>query len=92
MEGQLLQSRAMAEMDPERLVRAGDLIGLAGIAGRLHVSERTVSSWRLRFDDFPAPAPIEGIDRVVVWAWPDVEAWHDAHRHLLGRGTRTDLS
>ncbi len=40
---------------------------------RGHRHAETVHNWRRRHDDFPEP--VAKLRRVLVWYWPDVEAW-----------------
>lgn len=70
-----------AAVQPERLVRAGDLVGTAEIADLLGVQPSTVRAWRLRIDTWPEPVAM--ISRADVWAWPDVETWVREHRPEL---------
>ena len=51
------------------------LVGTTEIATRLGVKRpQVVHDWRRRHADFPAPiATVTG--NVLVWNWPDVEAW-----------------
>lgn len=50
-----------------------DPVGVAEIAGRANVRPATVTKWRQRHDDFPAPA-VE-LATGAVWEWADVEEW-----------------
>jgi prophage regulatory protein len=70
-----------AGVHPQRLIRAGDLVGTREIADLLGVQPSTVSSWRRRQAAWPQPVAM--ISRIDVWAWPDVEAWVREHRPEL---------
>ncbi len=62
-------------VDPEELVGAADIAERLGIA-----YVETVHSWRRRYPDFPQPAVVRG--RLMLWHWPDVEAWARATGRL----------
>lgn len=50
------------------------LVGTADIVARLGLGEqRTVHAWIRRYNDFPAP--VVSRERVMLWYWPEVEAW-----------------
>ena len=60
-------------MDPDRMVRVGDLVTAKQIAERAKVVPSAVNNWRKRDPMFPEPvfeAPM-----TVLWLWPDVESW-----------------
>ena len=64
-----------------RKVDVDELVGAAEIARRLGSSRpQVVHAWRRRHDDFPEP--VATIDKVLVWHWPDVEAWAKATGRL----------
>lgn len=51
------------------------LVTTAEIVQRLGLTEsRTVNGWMRRYDDFPKPAIARG-ERVLLWYWPEVDAW-----------------
>jgi predicted DNA-binding transcriptional regulator AlpA len=51
------------------------LVTTAEIVQRLGMTEqRTVNGWMRRYDDFPKPVVTRG-ERVLLWYWPEVEAW-----------------
>jgi hypothetical protein len=55
-------------------VDVSELVGAAEIAERLGISHpQTVHTLRRRHGDFPEP--VAQLRQVIVWAWPDVEAW-----------------
>jgi hypothetical protein len=57
-----------------RKVDVDDLVSAHEIADRLHVGRPSVvHDWRYRALEFPAPVTVLG--SVLVWLWPDVEAW-----------------
>jgi hypothetical protein len=62
-------------VDPADLVDATDIAARLGIA-----HPNTVHSWRHRYDDFPEP--VFRRERVLLWRWPDVEAWARATGRL----------
>lgn len=50
------------------------LVGSPEIAARLGVQRlQVIHDWRRRHPDFPQP--VARISRVLVWYWPEVEAW-----------------
>jgi hypothetical protein len=55
-------------IDPEDLCTAADLAARLGIRHR-----QTITAWQFRYPDFPAP--VFKRPGVVLWLWPDVEAW-----------------
>jgi predicted DNA-binding transcriptional regulator AlpA len=58
------------------LVETDDLIDSAGVAELLGLSTpRSVSTYRVRYDDFPAPVIDMGTGRCLLWLRGDVEAW-----------------
>ena len=57
-----------------RKVDLDDLVGTAEIAERLGLSQSEgVHAWRRRYPEFPQP--VATVSHVLVWLWPDVEAW-----------------
>lgn len=57
-----------------RRVDVSQLVGAAEIATRLGAKRpQVVHDWRRRHPDFPEP--VAQLSQVLVWAWPDVEAW-----------------
>ena len=53
-----------------------DLIDSHGIAELLDLSHRSsVSTYRSRYDDFPAPVVDMGAGRCLLWLRADVEVW-----------------
>lgn len=60
-------------MDPDRMVRVGDLVTPSQIAERAKVVPGAVNNWRKRDPTFPEPVFEEA--RTVLWLWPDVESW-----------------
>lgn len=64
-----------------REVPVDQLVGTREIAERLGSQRATfVHDLRRRHPDFPAP--ITTVSGVLVWAWPDVEAWAKATGRL----------
>ena len=69
-----------------------ELVGPAEVAARARVDRSTITKWRRRHADFPAPLGMIGAGRVSprggapvgtpVWHWPTVEGWLRA----TGRG------
>lgn len=49
------------------------LVGLIEIAMRAGVKRPVVSTWRTRYDDFPAPVAVLAVGPIF-W-WHDVERW-----------------
>lgn len=57
-------------------VDTADLIDARSIADLLVLSSpRTVSTYRARYPDFPAPVVDMGAGRCLLWLRADVEAW-----------------
>jgi len=55
-------------------VRVRDLVGAEEIADRLGYAHiQSIGVLRQRYESFPQPVAKSG--RVMIWAWPDVEAW-----------------
>lgn len=54
------------------------LVGVSELADRAGVKPHTVSIWRERHDDFPAPA-LE-LKAGPIWSWRDVEPWVTAQK------------
>jgi hypothetical protein len=64
-----------------RKVDVDDLVGAAEIADRLDIAHaETIHAWRHRHPDFPQP--VAQLGRVLIWSWPDVEAWARATGRL----------
>jgi predicted DNA-binding transcriptional regulator AlpA len=58
-----------------RQVDVEDLVGAPEIADRLGIAQpETIHAWRCRYPD-EFPQPIATVAGVLVWSWPDVEAW-----------------
>ena len=55
-------------MDPDQLVGTWEIAERLGLA-----QAETVHAWRRRHADFPEPRV--RLRRVLLWFWPDVEAW-----------------
>ena len=50
------------------------LVGATEIASRVGVKRpQVVHDWRRRHPEFPAPVTV--VSGVLIWNWPDVEAW-----------------
>jgi hypothetical protein len=64
-------------------VDVDDLVGTPEIAERLDISDlQTVGNWRRRYPDFPDP--VIHIRQVMLWLWPEVEAWARQTGRLTG--------
>ena len=50
-----------------------ELVGVSEIAELAGVSVYTVYAWRRRHQDFPAP--VAELTGLLVWRWPEVQAW-----------------
>jgi len=51
-----------------------DLVSAADIADRLELSHaNVVHSWRRRHPEFPEPIVVR--EGMLLWLWPQVEAW-----------------
>jgi hypothetical protein len=57
-------------------VELEQLVAQVDIAQRMHVSNRAVNNWTVRFNDFPKP--IVRFGNTPVYYWPDVVQWHIA--------------
>jgi len=63
-----------------RMVDLDDIIDTAGVAEMLGLAQsNTVSLYRRRHADFPAPARILGAGHCLLWLRPEIEAWATAH-------------
>jgi predicted DNA-binding transcriptional regulator AlpA len=61
-------------------VDPADLLDSHGVAELLGLSShRSVSTYRLRYDDFPAPVVDMGAGRCLLWLRADIEAWAAKH-------------
>jgi hypothetical protein len=61
-------------------VDPADLLDSHGVAEMLGLSShRSVSTYRLRYDDFPAPVVDMGAGRCLLWLRADIEAWAAKH-------------
>jgi hypothetical protein len=69
--------------NPDRLVRAADLVGAHELAHRLRYKNANSVSLLARRDP-SFPAPVAHLARAGIWAWPDVESWARAR----GRAVR----
>jgi hypothetical protein len=57
-------------------VDPADLVDSHGVAEVLGLSShRSVSTYRARYDDFPAPVVDMGEGRCLLWLRADIEAW-----------------
>jgi hypothetical protein len=69
-------------LDPDRKVRAADLVGANELAYRLRYKNANSVSLLARRDP-SFPAPIAHLARAGIWAWPDVESWARARGRPL---------
>ena len=69
-----LLSIHMAKIDPEDLIDASEVAEILGVS-----SNRSVSTYRLRHDDFPAPVVEKGSGKCVLWLRKDIEVWRAKH-------------
>jgi predicted DNA-binding transcriptional regulator AlpA len=61
-------------------VDPADLLDSHGVAELLGLSShRSVSTYRLRYDDFPPPVVDMGAGRCLLWLRADIEAWATRH-------------
>ncbi len=61
------------------LIETNDLIDSAGVAALLRLANsRVISTYRKRYDDFPAPVVDMGAGRCLLWVRADIEAWKAA--------------
>ena len=64
-------------IDTEDLCDATEAAAIIGLT-----SYRSVSTYRARYDDFPAPAIERG--KCVLWLRADIERWSAGHRRQRG--------
>lgn len=63
-----------------RQVDLDDLTDSTGVAAILGLAQRnTVSSYRRRYPDFPAPVLDLGPGRCVLWLRTEIQAWREQH-------------
>lgn len=67
-----------------RCVPVDELVGCAEIADWLGVSRQTVTNWRARWADFPAP--IADLACGPIFDWRDVERWLLIEHETTRRG------
>ena len=61
------------------LIETNDLIDSTGVAALLNLANsRVISTYRKRYDDFPAPVVDMGAGRCLLWRRADIEAWKAA--------------
>ena len=60
-------------IDPADLVDAHEVAEILGLA-----TNRAVSTYRQRYDDFPAPVVVKGTGKCVLWLRADVQRWAKA--------------
>ena len=65
-------------LQPNRTMRAGDLVGLGDIADHFRVSKATVCNWTRRYTDFPGP--VAALSCGDVWAMTDILRWYHGRR------------
>jgi hypothetical protein len=64
-------------VNPADLVDSHDVAVMLGLS-----SHRSVSTYRHRHDDFPAPIVEKGAGRCLLWLRADIEEWAAARRWL----------
>lgn len=57
-------------IDPHDLLDSHDIAEILGLS-----SNRAVSTYRGRYEDFPEPLIEKGAGRCVLWLRSDIEAW-----------------
>lgn len=57
-------------IDPDDLLDAGEVAALLGLARR-----QAVSTYRQRYDDFPAPRVAKNSGKCDLWLRSDIERW-----------------
>jgi len=63
-----------------RWIDVDELVTAAGIADRLGASRASlVHDWRSR--DLGFPEPVADLGSILLWSWPEVEAWAAATGH-----------
>jgi hypothetical protein len=75
-----LSTRPQHQLRHETGSSTADLLDSHGAAEMLGLSShRSVSTYRLRYDDFPAPVVDMGAGRCLLWLRADIEAWAAKH-------------
>lgn len=62
------------KIDPADLIDAHEVAEILGLA-----TNRAVSTYRQRYDDFPEPALEKGSGKCILWVRADVERWAASH-------------
>lgn len=57
-------------IEPEDLIDSHEVAELLGLS-----SHRSVSTYRIRHEDFPRPIVEKGTGRCVLWLRSDIEGW-----------------
>ena len=69
-----------------RTVDLDDILDAAAVAEIVGIGTgRSVSTYRTRYDDFPAPILSSNSGRCQFWLRQDVEAWHKKKQQERGR-------
>jgi predicted DNA-binding transcriptional regulator AlpA len=61
-------------INPEDLIDAHEVADILGLA-----SNRAVSTYRQRYEDFPEPIIVKGSGKCVLWLRSDIRMWVDDH-------------
>lgn len=61
-----------------------DLASSSEIANTLGVNKSTVSMWKRRYPDFPAPLIV--LNGITVYSWAQVRDWYNSHDWDPNRG------
>jgi len=62
------------KIDPADLIDAHEVAEILGLA-----TNRAVSTYRQRYDDFPLPALEKGSGKCILWLRADIYQWARAH-------------
>lgn len=65
----------MADLTPDDLLDASEVAELVGLS-----SPKSISIYRARYADFPAPFVTKSSGKCVLWLRTDIEAWAGGRR------------
>ena len=68
-----LDGMPLADPDPDDLIDAAEVARILGLAHR-----NSVSTYRTRYEDFPAARPARSGGRTLLWPRSEILAWHEA--------------
>lgn len=65
----------LVKLDPADLVDSGEVADLLGLS-----SSTAVSTYRVRYSNFPSPVVVKGSGKCVLWLRTDIEQWERSRR------------